>query len=181
MKNSMPFKATLYKDWDGITNAPNPHFAEVMSLDVEILDNPYLINPSRITFAPQVVRTIDQLREEYSVELVWSTTWNYLNAVELLHVHLNGLANGRILPANLNHEAKGKGEWTAWKAEAIIADQQANPRPFVWIDDNAPTYWGDYVSEQVSQPHLIIIPNSLHGLTEEHFQQVREFLNKHTR
>lgn len=176
----MSFNATLYKDWDGITNAPEPLFEEVLSFNVAVEGNPYLLNPSRITYAPQVVATIDKIREAHGVELVWSTTWNYLNAVDLLPVHLHGLANGRVLHANLNHSARGKAEWTAWKAEAIIADQILNPRPFVWVDDNAPRYWGDHVSKNVDVPHLIVIPDSLHGLTEADLKSIEAFLAEHS-
>jgi hypothetical protein len=145
------FKAVLYKDWDGVTNAEEPSHNDTASFEVEILAHSYLVNPSKITYSPSVVSFIDRLRRQYELELVWSTTWNLNDTVLLLPELLGGLANGRVLPISLNDDAESKKEWTQWKAYAIVEDQHRSPKPFVWIDDNAHTYWTDYVKENTDK------------------------------
>ncbi len=168
--------SVIYKDWDGVTNAHKPPHGDTLTVEIAVPDNPYLLNPSKITYSPLVVRTIDRFREQYDSELVWSTTWNFQHAVLLVPEHVGGLANGRVLEAKLNEAAVDNREWTKWKAEAIIADQLLNPRPFVWIDDNAHTHWGAHVKESTSAPSLFISTESEVGLTLDELVTVESFL-----
>lgn len=170
------FRAILYKDWDGVTNAKNPPHGDTRVVDVAILNNKYLINPSRITFSPLVIAEIDRLREQYALELAWSTTWNLNGTVLTLPELIGGLRGGRVLPIALNHHAKDKKEWTQWKADAIIEDQNRNPSPFIWLDDNAHAYWGKYVQKHTAAPSLLITTESSSGLTLTNLQAMESFL-----
>lgn len=167
--------AALYKDWDGVTNAHEPPHDDTSFFEIEILNHPWLINPSKITYSPSVVATLDRLLEQYDVELVWSTTWNLNDTVLLLPELLGGLHGGRVLPIKLNEKATNKKEWTQWKAEAIIEDQKLNPRPFVWIDDNAHTYWDEHVKANTRAESLFVTPVSRTGLTSPDLQKIEEF------
>lgn len=171
------FKAALYKDWDGVTNAHEPPHGDTAFFEVEIFDHSYLLNPSKITYSPSVVTFIDRLRRQYGLELVWSTTWNLNNTVLLLPELLGGLAGGRVLPIKLNEAATSKKEWTQWKAEAIVEDQRLNPRPFVWLDDNAHAYWSDYVKEHTVAPSIFVTPVSKTGLTLADLESIEAFLS----
>jgi len=170
------FNSALYFDFDGVVNATEPLHELVQEFHIPIDGSQHLAPVNHITYAPFVVETMERFRAEHGLELVWSTTWNEFNHVLKLAAYLGGLDGGRVLPAALNVEATNKAEWTAWKAEAIIADQAADPKPFVWVDDNAHQFWGDKVRELTSAPSLFITPNSHTGLTVEDLNAIDEFL-----
>ena len=105
-------------------------------------------------------------------DFTWLTTWNdgsnIKRAAEVMGVpHLD-----KHIPSNLNNKAQGKKSWTQWKAEAIIEDQKVNPRPYIWIDDDAPLFWEDHVRGHVYSQGLIIKPHRSSGLTKEHLLRI---------
>jgi len=150
-------------------------------VELAVPGNPYLLDPSTITYSPLVVRTLDRFIEQYDVELVWSTTWNFQESVLLLPSAIGGLDGGRILPVKLNELAVDRKEWTQWKADAIIADQASNPRPFVWVDDNAHSYWDSHVKENITVPSLFITTQSETGLTIDELVEIESFLFDHAK
>lgn len=170
------FKARLYFDFDGVVHAKNPAHKIVKSFRIPIEGSDHLAALSHVVYSPTVVHMIERFRETYDVELVWSTTWNEDNHVLKLAAYLEGLDNGRVLPAKLNKQARDKSEWTAWKADAIIADQKEKPTPFIWVDDNAHAYHADRVKSNTTAPSLFITPNSLTGLTIDDLDQIETFL-----
>lgn len=170
------FNSTLYLDFDGVFNATEPQHDVVEKFIIKVKGSSNFRTENHITFSPTVVGLIEQLRQQYKAELVWLTTWNENNTVLRLAEHLGGLDHGRVLPANLHTRQVGKKDWTQWKAEAILADQQENPRPFVWVDDNAHTYWDNYVKGHTQQVSLFVSPRSRHGLTLENVLNMGVFL-----
>lgn len=166
----------LYLDFDGAVNAENPAFLEILNAVAPANDNHLLAEGTILTFAPDVVARLSGILEKYNVELVWATTWNHTEAILSVPPVIGGLHNGRVLPARLNLTAKDKMEWTQWKADGIIADQSENPAAFIWIDDNAPRYHAELVSGTVKAEHLIIIPDSDSGLTENNLSLIEQFL-----
>ena len=173
------FTTTLYLDFDGVVNAKHPTHELIAKFTIAIKDSLNLAPLNYITFSPTVVETIDRLREQYNVELVWLTTWNEKDDVLKLSKPLGGLHGGRVLLANLNQKSINKSEWTHWKAEAIIADQLTSPRPFVWIDDNAHQFHGEIVSAETQKvSSLMLTPVSRTGLTVENLTHVEDFLKR---
>lgn len=175
-------KLKLYADWDGVINAHTPAHELVEQFTVLIEGSQHIAPKSIITYSPTVVEFIDTLRIKYGVELIWLTTWNeyehILTAVQQLG---GGLADGKVLPANLNVEAKNKAEWTQWKADAIIADQAADPAPFVWFDDNAHAFHDEAVRAATSTvPSLFVTPVSDTGLTLQDLHLTEGFFAQHS-
>jgi hypothetical protein len=170
------FKARLYFDFDGVVNAKEPTHKSIKSFQIPIEGSDHLAPVNHITYSPTVVTMIEVFREKYGLELVWGSTWNEFSHVLKLAAHLEGLDNGRVLPAALNKAAKDKAEWTAWKAAAIIADQAQDPLPFIWVDDNAHRYHGELVQNNTTAEGLLLTPNSLTGLTLEDLDTMESFL-----
>jgi hypothetical protein len=171
------FKTTLYLDFDGVLNAKKPAHALISKFAIAIKDSLHLASINHITFSPYVIQDLDKLRVQYQLELVWLTTWNEKDNVLKLSEPLGGLRNGRVLAANLNQKALNKKEWTQWKADAIIADQRATPRPFVWVDDNAHQFHSEVVNAETKiVPSLFLTPVSLTGLTVRNLEELKDFL-----
>lgn len=170
---------SFYKDFDGVTNAPAPAFAAIETHTVSIANHRYIKDNSELTIAPEVMHSLQAMRNDYNTEIVFLTTWNHDNAITLAMEQTGYLPHARVIPADLNHEAQDKAEWTQWKADAIIADQKNDPKPFVWVDDNAPAYWSEYVTLNVTTPHLIVQTDSTTGLTQADLAKIEEFLQAH--
>ena len=174
--NGTSFKARLYLDFDGVLNAKQPQHDDVAEFHIPIEGSANLAPVNHIVYSPHVVRELERFREQYGLELVWLTTWNESDHVLKLSPYLGGLADGRVLPAKLHTAQVGKREWTAWKGAAIVADQDASPSPFVWIDDNAHQFHGEFVQNQVNVDTIFITPNSSWGLTTENLNAIESFL-----
>lgn len=171
------FKTTLYLDFDGVLNAKKPAHALISKFTIAIKDSLNLAPVNHVTFSPYVIHSLDKIRVQYQLELVWLTTWNEKNDVLKLSAPLGGLHNGRVLVANLNQKALNKKEWTQWKADAIIADQLSTPRPFVWVDDNAHQFHSEIVNAETKiVPSLFLTPVSLTGLTVANLEELQVFL-----
>jgi hypothetical protein len=177
-RNIMTHRHRLYLDFDGVLNADDPQHSEVRKFTMLTEGSINFQAESPIVFSPNVVEYLDKLRDQYDMELVWLTTWNENNLVLGFAEHLKGLDHGRVIPANLHTAQVGKREWTQWKAEAILADQAADPTPFVWVDDNAHEHWGDEVNAGTTVPSLHITPNSTWGLTRENLEEMEAFLSQ---
>jgi len=174
----MTFDHTLYLDFDGVLNAVEPQHDKVENFVIKIENSLNFLPETFIVYSPNVVETLERLREQYKMELVWLTTWNENNTVLRLAEHLKGLDHGRVLPANLHTAKVGKREWTQWKAEAILEDQKASERPFIWVDDNAHKYWGEAVNEGTEASSLFVTPNSTWGLTKNNLDKMEQFLSQ---
>jgi hypothetical protein len=176
------FAARMYLDFDGVVHAKNPHhYNDARTFTIAIEGSRYLSPISTVTFSPTLVQQLDRLLHEYNVELVWATTWNDRNDVLRLSEFLGGLHNGRVLTANLNTEATNKGEWTQWKADAILEDQKMDSKPFVWLDDSAHSWHSETVLAATSEtPSLILTPVSEFGISILDLEAIEEFLQEIT-
>lgn len=177
-----PSKLKLYADWDGVFNAHEPAHEIVEQFTVLIEGSQHIAPESVITYSPTVVDFIDNLRVTYGIQLIWLTTWNeYEHILTAVNELGGGLVGGRVLPANLNVEAKNKAEWTQWKADAIIADQANDPAPFVWFDDNAHAFHDEAVrSATKNVPSLFVTPASVTGLTVQDLHLTEGFFAQHS-
>jgi hypothetical protein len=169
-------KARMYLDFDGVFNAPEPPYNDVKKFSLNVKDSVHLREVSTITFSPTVVERMEYMRKFFDVELVWLTSWNDDNHILAVAPHMAGLDGGRVIKAALNHDAANSHDWTIWKAEAILADQQADPKPFVWVDDNAPKYHGLRIMNELDHVmKKILVPDSKTGLTKPDLQIIEKF------
>lgn len=157
-------KIVIYSDFDGVFNISDS--SATASATIETENSHFLRNKDSISWNPEVVKSMSELLDTGLYDFVWHTTWNdgsnIIKASEIM-----GFENlTRHTEAILNQNAGSKQEWTRWKAEYIIKDQAENPRPFIWIDDLAPFFWGDYIRGNFRELPLIIHTNGRVGLTK---------------
>lgn len=173
----------IYSDFDGVHNTSKGAASEDLGIvSVEVETTSSLLKPSQVVFFNEPVRDdFNHLLNTGIFDLTWHTTWNdgesILEAAEKIGIKA-GKANVKVSEPDFNHDARGKKDWTEWKARYIIEDQKKNPRPFVWIDDESPKFWGDEVSGNVRSNGLIIQPKSRVGLTRAHILEIIEFAQK---
>lgn len=175
MSGSEP-QTRLYLDVDGAINADEPPFSEVKSTRVQIEYGGGMMSRMPLTWAPEVVAQLDEMREEFDLELVWLSTWNEMHAsMTKLAPALGGLFGGRaIMDVDAISSDRGRG-W--WKAQSIIADQEVSPAPFVWIDDEAVMAHGGLVADATAgTPSLTLTTVFEHGIERLHLAQMRSFL-----
>lgn len=121
-------------------------------------------------------RLIDALNSLENVEWVWTTTWRedalkVGTAMKLLHD-----------PQRVLHPLNGKTEFPSihWKYEAIVAEQEKDPSPFIAVDDE----W-DQIHPMIKRSledagGLVISPSFNFGITPEHIEQMREYIAQHS-
>lgn len=163
----------IYSDFNGVLNINESDLTVTAS--VKTANSEFLARKNKITWNPETISLLQDLLGTGFYSFLWHTTWNdagnIKNAADL--VGLTGLHD--YSKANLNRNAKNRKEWTKWKAESIIKDQAENPMPFIWIDDNAPIYWADYVQGNVRSPSLVVTTDSKKGLSNEEILKIVEW------
>ena len=108
---------------------------------------------------------VGQLRR-LDADWLWLTSWFELAPLcldPLLHVRSVG-----SLPWREDTDQYGK-----W--EALVADQALNPRPFVWLEDDATSFF-DETQLPVAVSHLVLTPDYQVGVTRAQLEQVKTFL-----
>lgn len=159
-------KFVIYVDFDGVFNLPEGTDGTV-SAPFTAEGSQYLVKHENVTWRPDMVDAFNDLYNTGLFEILWVTTWNHAGNISTASEVMGFLPHDHIEPGPFNHEAKRKRDWTAWKAEAIIRDQEETPRPYIWIDDEAPKYWDYHVMGQVRDPGLILKPKKGVGITPE--------------
>lgn len=163
----------IYSDFDGVYNIPESPLT--VTAKVFTKNSEFLARKKKISWNPDSVGLLSQLLDTDLFNFIWHSTWN--DAGNIQHaaevMGLEGL--DKYSDSNLNKLARNRREWTRWKAEKIIADQSVNSVPFIWIDDNAPAYWEDYVKGHVRAPSLIIKPNSKTGISKSDYKRIVEW------
>ena len=163
----------MYLDIDGVINASKRPAFEVCSTKAVFITDSGMKRKFWMDFAPEVITTLDQIREEYQVELVFLSTWCHEMHVLKLPRAFNGLFGGRVLePASLPFGEEDPALWTAWKAEMLLADQVENPLPFSWLDDEAVPVHGDKFG---SEDAFLLAPDPRTGLTSENLTDLVRF------
>lgn len=119
-------------------------------------------------------RLIDALNA-MDVELVMTSTWRQdsLAVIELMGVTHE---NPRIL-----HPKSGFSEFPSiyWKYEAIIAEQQRDPSPFIWIDDEIVDLPAPAKQRILSLGGLMICPDAQFGMTPKQVAMMNEYIASH--
>jgi hypothetical protein len=125
-----------------------------------------------IRWSPTVAQFISQLA--IRAEVMWLTTWE-----EGAQVHLEPLMG---LP---RLELAGRdtldAPWRWWKQDVVTALWEADPRPFVWIDDDLALFDDalDWLTDLPSDRVLPIIPDPTIGLTPAHLDVIDQFVTTH--
>ena len=121
--------------------------------------------------SPTLISEINALDASGTVEIAWLTTWQYQ-------------ANACVSPVlglpqfPVAADQGGRFSDYYWKpraaSEALTLD-----RPIIWIDDveNAESVRKEY--EESDIPHLLIAPDSRHGLLPGDIAAVKEFIAHH--
>jgi hypothetical protein len=69
-----------------------------------------------------------------------------------------------------------------WKCEAIRQHQEANPRPYIFADDELLTQEAqDWLKSEIESPSLFVVPTPEEGgLIPQHIDLIEEFIVKHS-
>ncbi|MDY7528122.1 MULTISPECIES: HAD domain-containing protein [unclassified Cryobacterium] len=130
-----------------------------------------------VVWAPALIDSLERLRAEFSIDLVWVTTWVEADAVRRFLVpHLGGLADARILrlPPGPRRPGETRG-W--WKAQRILEDQASNASPFIWVDDSEVELHGwKVLGATIGIPSLMIPPHPMVGLRPDDIRAMRSWL-----
>jgi len=116
-------KIVIYSDFDGVHNLParliTPENNEdTVSVKVETTSS--LLKPSQDVYYNEQVRdSFNALLDTGLFDLTWHTTWNdgdsIVHAAEKIGIK-PGKAEVVISEPDFNHDARGKKDWTEWKA-----------------------------------------------------------------
>lgn len=128
----------------------------------------------KVRFAVLLIRELDRLISDFNVELVWNSSWNDdLLITRKLTAKFDGLQGGRVLP----YPYGATGDNGSWKGQALLRDQAADPRPFIWADDKeVPAHGAAVRTATKGTPSLLLAPEPNIGLTPTHVELMREFL-----
>lgn len=167
-------KPILYCDVDGVINL-SAKTAQVVREKTVLLRPPFIFRHlARMGPVPFKVRWRESMVETLSllpVSLWWLTTWNQ-QAVKLLEP-LTGIRSEGVLNYHLGvREIRTQPS----KYTLLRLHQLADPRPFIWVDDIATQHYreSDWVNPP---PHLIIRTVKNHGITDEHLEEMRNFIS----
>lgn len=154
----------IYSDFDGVHNVP--HREGLLTAQISTVDSRFFKDETEIAWNGDTLQLFLDFISASGFDLEWLTTWNEGG---LIHRAAQGMNFPHLnhVTVTLNGKARSKREWTHWKAAHIISDQRANPRPFIWIDDKAPYFWGEAVAQSTTAPSLIIPTDSIEGLTRQ--------------
>lgn len=155
-------RVKIYADVDGTLAVGKFH----RHLTAEVVVQGHALT---IRWRPDVVEPLAALSHLRGIEWWWLTAWG-ADAVTLLDP-LWGINSAGVIDW-----AEPFGDWMhVTKRRAVIADQELDPTPFVWMDDVAlqkleegsPLRRGD---------SLLISVNDLVGVTLDDVEAVKEFL-----
>jgi len=113
---------------------------------------------------------------ELPVEFVWTTTWRE-------DARLVGTAMGLIHhPQRVLHPMSGLTTFPSldWKYEAIRLEQDSDPSPFIWVDDeifDLPPLAFDFMQNTLGG--LLISPEPNLGLTPLHIEMMKSYIEHH--
>lgn len=177
----------LYEDIDGCLNAEYNARAWRTAEDVGSVGAGYQrtwVHPEFDDFGVRKGTSMIKYRMEWNerliaalnelpVEFVWTTTWRadalkVGTAMKLLHE-----------PQRILHPLNGQTTFPSldWKYEAIRDEQEREPSPFIWVDDeiwNLPIPALDFMEQNLGG--LLIAPDPNLGLTPKHISMMRNYI-----
>lgn len=118
-------------------------------------------------------------------DIEWLTTWG--DEADTHVADLVGLPRGLPVTSTIDtyREARpSSGLFVVnsfnWKLEILIKDQQENPRPFIWIDDDAIDFAAEtYLKEQLPDAtYHLVKTRAASGLTKFNVGGIRKWLKE---
>ncbi len=108
------------------------------------------------------------------LEVVFLSTWRDSFPELIRATQWNDLENYRIL----DWTDGPKGSEHSGKVPALVADQLANPRPFIWADDEAHSFYTEADRAMLQgTPQLLLAPDENIGLTMDDYLAMVKFLD----
>ena len=140
--------------------------------------------PSHVTFNTPV-RTSAKLREDIAalgVNVQMLTTWLEHDSVDDFFAQSGGASfeySKLNFPGRRTDDPVGAVP-LRWKVDQVHIKLAADPRPFIWVDDDETPTWRHEIAETYPDiPHLLIAPAYEVGITAVHMEQMREFVGEH--
>lgn len=128
-----------------------------------------------IHFSPKVVDFINEVTRAGLVEVRWLTTWQ--QDAHLCFASVVGLDTFAAYDDPM--EVESPMSW--WKGQIVMDDQLANPRSFIWTDDDIDDEDMEFFAAQPGEAaRLMIAPKARPGLTLAHLDEVRQILDSRT-
>ena len=127
-----------------------------------------------ISYSPEMGRRLAGL----DADIIWLTTWE---AGDLVNKEIAPLFGWGPLPVIPRADHDNRGSWW-WKSSAAEEFLLADPRPYVWLDDDlfdAERMGAIKWVESFNQPRLLISPKM--GLTPSHLDQIEKWVAAETR
>lgn len=167
-------KTRLFLDVDGVINLyDRPDGDDTVRVQV-FVPSRFEGQPPReytVRFSPEIVRALGVLIVDLGLELVFLSTWNEGNAIQLLADKVGLVTPFRVLPPPL---PRMSGYPRRWKVQALVRDLRKSPSDFVWVDDEIGAQRKE-AAKAFPVQSLIIQPDSKMGLTAEHLADIRQF------
>lgn len=167
----MKTKVVLYLDNDGVMNInQSQSFSDLKMVMVAPLDEPN--TKYKIRWSPTAIEHLNS----FNIEIVWLSSWK-ASGPEILDP-LYGLNSSGFLDWDYQ-----KGDYfDAGKYRALMADQAANPRPFIWADDVATCNFKSSVwRKQMNREDFLILQTSERfGLNVHHLTKMAEFIQNYS-
>jgi hypothetical protein len=124
-----------------------------------------------------VIDALDEQARRPGVEVAWLTSWgpSQESIDSLVHgLHLRGRLAGSAVPW-INFPRRG------WRSRSLLTYvEQIRPHAVIWADDLAPGSIRRRIDERIGTPRLVIRPHVHVGLTMDHVDRIRAFINQHT-
>jgi len=140
--------------------------------------------PTHVTFRTPV-RTSPRLREDLAaldLDVLMLTSWLEFDSVDWFFSETGGTP---FPYRKLTHPARDFDDPVGaiaarWKVDELIRTVDADPRPFIWADDDEVPLWRDELNVRYPDiPKLLIAPVYDVGLTRDHVARMREFVTAH--
>lgn len=174
----------LYLDWDGVVNFFGSRTqylkhsglgyvrrGSASPLPYELSFDSYGLKrgPFPLNWSAELLRKLAAL----PVEIAFLSTWRH-SFPALLRATQWELEGYRVL----DWTDGPRGSEHSGKVPALLADQLAAPRPFIWADDEAHRFYGPVERAQLSSvPQLLLEPQESLGLTKADYLKMVEFLD----
>jgi len=174
-------RPVFYLDWDGVVNffgSRNQYLKKAgfgYLRRGSAMPRPADLPPGGLSFGPFPLNWSAELLRKLAalpVDIVFLSTWRH-SFSELLSATQWELENYRVL----DWTDGPKGSEHAGKVPALVADQLADPRPFIWADDEAHSFYGEEDRAKLAGiPQLLLAPDEALGLTAADYAAVLDFL-----
>lgn len=155
-------------DVDGVLNALNDHSmwspAGLKSGRATSDNGTYTIK-----WAPELIDGLKAL----DLDLCWATTWRS-TAASSIGPLIGWGEDSRWLTHD--HGSLDRYGWSIdWKYPSVVADQKADPSPFLWVEDELEGWHMQWAEDAGG---LAICPDPEFGITPEQLEEIREYVRK---